>query len=127
MSDTSPFALTASKDVVHGFDYDVCVRCHNGQAAATSEVFTIRQENRCIPKYGTLGLIDIVRDVENHPEDVNKTANWFRYEVDYNGELNFTTVGFAEPNHTRVMQADANDTNPKYEHNETEKLFFTNS
>lgn len=31
MAATAPFALTASKDQVHGFNYDVCVWCNNGQ------------------------------------------------------------------------------------------------
>jgi len=96
-----------------------------------SSVFNIKQESKCIPKYQTLTHIPIVRDLENHPEDVNKTANWFRYESGFVGggpdDANTTTAGFILPNHTMRAVADSNATHPAYLHNETAKLYFANA
>lgn len=97
MESSAPFALHYTQRPVHGYDYNVCLSCKNSQQTVTNK-FMIKQDSKCLPSYNTLDIIDVIPD----PEDVNKTKNTFLYELSFDGDNNYTDIGFNETHSTNL-------------------------
>jgi len=83
MSGGPDYTLSYDQMAIHGFNYDVCMWCKNIQMEQTSK-FTISQESSCDPSYENFELVPVVkRDLNEFPEDADKTENVFQYTVDY--------------------------------------------
>jgi len=56
MAKEAPFQLSYDNIQPRGYNYDVCIKCGNGQMATTSS-FNIQQEDKCLPSYKGLSKV----------------------------------------------------------------------
>jgi len=67
MTSASPFTLSYDSTMIHGFKYDICIKCLNPQMSATN-TFSIQQESKCLPYYNELTKRPFILS----PEEIKK-------------------------------------------------------
>ena len=64
IAEATPFQLTASVDVIKGYEESVCVECVSKLAKITKDNFKVTQTSKCV---STLSLVDNPMQEKKYP------------------------------------------------------------